>query len=689
MNTRTIALVVCLGVAVAAGGQEISVTVDTGGADWVPRTGTLNLVFDRTLGAEQGHLAVILGSVDITDLFERKGEIWRYRSEVFPLPSGERQLAVFHIGSDGSWSELATHDIRVLRRGGLESLRLAPRADLSFESRFDEDHRPADSGPDPATYDKGTLRLGFEGEVKRSGWAFDPRIEILGVSEREEALRFSELGEDADTFDLASYSLSLRRPLRHGDLALEIGHISWTSNPYLASFQHRGLTLRAPVTRGMSASAIAASGSSLVGWQDPLGLDRARHRIYGFGADFDLISSRPGGLLLSFGAIDGSILPIQDFGRGEVTDAEESRGFGLELRGASPTQRLRFDAAWATSRFRNPTDPLLSQGSELVAVEEETRQAWNGGLELDLLRGRPLGAERSIDLTLALRHEEIEPQFRTVGAFVAADRRQSTAELRGLVGPASIQLAHSRTRDNLDGLASILTTRTERGGFHLAVPLGEVFGGNLAWPALNVSLDRTHQYGLTLPENGGFSPSHVPDQVSWNRTLGLDWAGAHWRFGYRWTVSEQDNRQPGRQRADFDSLVQGISFGLTPHPRLDLGFDLDREVAESVEFETEDTVTRYGINFSLRLPRGIGFTGQWSESDSEDEPRVSMSTAELLDLAWTWDWNRVGKTGAHGVGGQLFLRYSEQTFDSRDLLFSFFEIRSSRSATAGINLNLH
>lgn len=235
----------------------------------------------------------------------------------------------------------------------------------------------------------------------------------------------------------------MRRTLRHGDLTLEIGHVGWQGHPFLGSMQHRGVTLQAPVARGVAVS----------------------------------------------------------------------------------------------------------------AVDEETRQAWNGGFELDLLRGKPMGAERTVDLTLALRHEEIEPQFRSVAAFLAADRRHDTAELRGQIGIVSMQLVHSRSRDNLDRIASILTTRTRRSAANFSVPLSEAFGGGAAWPALSYSAERTHQYGLALPENGGFSASHIPDQISLSHALGLDWTGASWRLGYRLALSDQDNRQPGRELADFEGVI--------------------------------------------------------------------------------------------------------------------------------------
>ena len=705
-DIRCTLLVAWLGLAAAADAQrepqnpthatthELSVTVDTGGVEWLPRNGTLSLTFDRVLTPEDGRLAVVLGSTDITELFDRQGASWRYRSELLPLPSGEHSLIVYRAAPDGQWTEVASHEIRVLRKGGIERGSLSPRLDLSLEARIDDRRTPEDPSLESQPDEKGTLRIGLDGEMTRRGWTLGERFEVLGVSERTDALRFYEVGEEADNLDLASYWLGVRRSLRHGDLALEIGHVGWEGHPYLGTMQHRGLTLEVPVAQGIAVSAVAVSGSALVGWDDPLGLERSSHRVYGLGATIELLPNRPGGLRLALDALDGSVLPIADFGRGEVTDAETSRGLGVELRGESPAGRIRFDGAWATSRFANPLDPLLAQGSDLVAVDEETRQAWNGGIEIDLLRAKPLGETRTIDLTLAVRHEEIEPQFRSVAAFVAADRRHDSAELRGQIGVASVQLSHSRSRDNLDRIASILTTRTRRSAANLSVPLGELFGGSAAWPVLTYGADRTHQFGVALPENGGFSASHIPDQVSLSHTLSLDWTGARWRLGYRLAFSDQDNRQPGRELADFEGLVHGLSVGWSPHQRLDLGLDLDREIAESIAAASEETITRLGLSFALRLPHGLGFTGQWSESDSEDTPRLSMSTSELVDLGFTWDFARAFgpahlRRGKHGIGGQLYVRYAEQEFDALDILFGFADARSSRSITAGLNLNLH
>ena len=73
-----------------------------------------------------------------------------------------------------------------------------------------------------------------------------------------------------------------------------------------------------------------------------------------------------------------------------------------------------------------------------------------------------LGFPQAIAASLGVtgRHERVDPLYRSVGTFVAADQEQNAVELTSSLGALSLQGAATSARDNLGAIASILTTRT-------------------------------------------------------------------------------------------------------------------------------------------------------------------------------------------------------------------------------------
>src|SRR5690606_25939511 len=129
---------------------------------------------------------------------------------------------------------------------------------------------------------------------------------------------------------------------------------------------------------------------------------------------------------------------------------------------------------YARSRFHNPFDPLLAFDLDLVPVREEERAARYLDLSWDVVQSRLIG-RHAASLSLALRHERVDPQYRTVTAAVQSDIDQNVIELSSLLGPLQLQLAHARTEDNLDDLPSVLTTKTRRNNAGLGLALSNLF----------------------------------------------------------------------------------------------------------------------------------------------------------------------------------------------------------------------
>jgi hypothetical protein len=661
------------------------IALSTGGHEWVRRDGTVEIKLDRWPTAGEGRLAVLLGPTDVTDLFQQRGaDTLAYRPELLPLPPGEHEVVVFLVPPQGAWRELGRFPLRVLRAGGLQRASLARRLDLTAKAQLDQRHRPADSAPPRGNYQDGSLQIDVQASVARGGWQLDPTLNVVGVTHRPEALRFASQGDGAPPVDLSAYGLRLSRGRGYAHL----GHLSFGEHKLLVSgMSSRGLQLVAPLGRQLDVSLAAVHGTQMVGWDNPLGIEEEHHRILAGRIGFELVPARAGALRVEAAYLDGSVLPQFGFNARQVNDAETSDGWGLRLLGASAAQRLRFEGGWATSTFDNPAafDPQLAGDLEVVAVEPESRDGHYGSLTLGLLR-KSWASGRSAALDLTLRHDRVEPLYRTVAAFVQADRQEDAGELQLTVGPLAISASHARSRDNLDGVPSILTTRTRRNAGNLALPLGQLGapGTQRAWlPLLTLSLDRTHQFGDGVPPDSGFAASHVPDQVSVQGSLGLDWSGERWRFGYRHNRSDQDNRQPGRERADLRAEAHQLTLAFTPLAAFDLGFDLGHEESESVEQQRRERTRRYGLNTLWRITERMTLAANASQSERHDEPRTGESEDWSADVQWAWRFER------DGMSGQLYLRWYDQESSAFDRLFGFATERAGWTLTTGVNFGLH
>lgn len=681
---------VLLGFGIACGpvaaAPRLTVELDSAGEEWVRRDTPVTLTLERLPEPGEGRLAVTLGTADITDLFRVEGRGLIYRPELVPLPVGESELTVFLVVPGDDWKELGRFPLRVLTPGGFQRAEVAPSLDLTSQALLADG--PGDLGNETGFRDA-TGQLALKGTWLRPGYEMHAAAQMVGVTEAAQALRFRERGEEAPRADLSSYQLRLQR----GQTRFELGHLSFGDSRHLIrSFGSRGMALGTALGQRGDLSIGAFAGTSMVGWDNPLGITDSGHRILSGRIGFDLLPSSPGALRVEGTLLDGSVLPRSGFNSGNINDRERSDGWSLRLLGSAFSRRLRVEGGYAESTFRNPDDPLLDQGAEdLVGVDKETRSARYLDLAWDLVRDHPLAdGALPVTLTLGYRHERVEPLYRTVASFVRADLDQDVYDLTASLGPLSAQVTHSDARDNLDDIPSILTTRTRRQGLNLLLPLGElprlVEGPGHWMPVLTYGFDRTHQYGLEVPENSLFAPGHIPDQVSLSHTAGLEWMGATWRAGYRYSLSDQDNRQPGREDADFKARVHGVSLGLTPHRRVDLSLDVDLERSDNLELEEVTETLRYGLGYQLELADWTALNGSASWSETETSPFFQVNESTILDLQWTVRLRRLlGER--RGVGAQVFLRYSYQESELVDPVFELEETFRNWGINSGINLS--
>ena len=614
----------------------------------------IELELSRPLRYPTEQLALLIGTIDVTNVLEVDRELVRYRPAGNRLPAGELEVTAYLI-SGGRWQEVGRFPLKVRTRVGLDRGRILPSLDLTSTGQLDQggtDRTP----PDRRTYQDLTLRIGLETEMTRGGWQLSAAGNAVGVSQKAQRLRWGDLQEQAPPVDLSDYRVSVAR----GGSSLMIGNLTAGGHRYLLDgFASRGAALGTRFGSAVSVEALLVNGSNVVGWNNPIGLTEPAHRIASATVSVDLLPSRPGGMRLALSGVDGSVLPQTGFNEGAATDAEESRGLGAQVTLSDVGQRIRFAGGLARSRFVNPADPLLADGNALVPVRPTSRTARYAELTLQLLRGLRLNRSIAATLGAGLRHERVDPLYRSVGASPQADVEKNGLDLTGSIGALALQAALLRVRDNLAGLRSILTTRTRNATLSAALPLGALLTRGDRWyfPQLSFSWQRSHQYGEGIPENGDFSASHVPDQVSVSRSTAVAWTYEASTLTYRWDRSSQDNRQAGRERADFRADVHGISVSATPDPGVQASIDLSIERQRSVEQGITQRLERVGTSLRWEATRTTELAGSLSQSWATDPGTAQRARNTELQLEVSQGMNLYRRPEG-GTQGRVFVRFS-------------------------------
>ncbi|HEX9895276.1 MAG TPA: hypothetical protein VGA78_15210 [Gemmatimonadales bacterium] len=681
----------CLIAALAWAGQDVSAQTATGlvsgvtvesnlpAAGFISRHQAIDL---RLSGAidPAARLAVLLGATDLTDLFRSTPGGLRYTPTVVPLSPGEREMTVYLVRADGRWEELGRFPLRVRNAAGLDRWRAMPRLDLGLEGQLAQSQAPAEPAPPRTTWQDFTGQLALETDAGRGPSRWTTQASVIGVSHQAGALRFAERADAAPQVDLSSYLVRLGS----GPAEVAIGHVSLGNQRHLISgFTSRGAAVRLTPGSRVELAAGLVNGSSIVGWTNPVGLNDSDHRLLSGTLALEALT-RPGGLRLELSGLSGSVRPQAGYNQGVVNDAESSRGVGLRVTASDPTQRIRLETGFARSSFDNPDDSSLARGGTLVPVEEVTRNAHYVDAAVDVLRAVRLGPERSASLALGFRRERVDPLYRSLGAFARADQETNQWEARATIAGLALQASHARSTDNLSHLASVLTSRTRRNLLAAELPLASLLGTTRTWlPLLSYGFDRTQQLGEGVPENGGFSESHVPDQVSRNQTFTSTWNLRHLTFGYRLAHSLQDNRQPGREASDFANLIHGATVGLTPLRSVSVDLSLDLERAENRETSAIDRTRRFGGRASVTPGSQSTLAFSLSHTRAEDDAGLRRRLDTILDTQWSST-----VPGLRRFGSRYYFRFSRTTGRVLDQAVGLDQSTERWSISSGFNLGL-
>lgn len=616
---------------------------------------TLAFALSRPLSAGE-RLALIVGTTDVSATVRVNGTRAEYVPAALPLPAGESEALVYVVAADGRWREAGRAVLRVRTRAGFDRAVSTSSIDLASSGQLHQHVAAGAPPPDRQTYQDLTLRVALGESVARSGWEAAVQSTVVGVTDRTQRLRWNERQARAPSLDLADYRLQLSRGAVRGTL----GNISVGANRYLLSgFGSRGASAAVQLHRAIALDAAAVNGTNVVGWDNAFGLAESDHRLLSTALNVEFLPRRPGALHVDVSALDGSVLPRTGFTQGAVTDAERSRGYGVQVSMSDAAQRVRFAGGFAHSHFRNPSDPLLAGDTTLVPVRSDARSARFGELGLQLLNGHRLVDSLRLSLSATVRHERVDPLYRSVGAPVQGDQQLDGGDLTATLGPLSIQGAVTRGRDNLADIPSILTTRTRRRTLALAAPLGGLLGlSPRPWlPVATLGWEGTGQAGDGIPVNSDFAATHVPNQFNRVRSASLTWSPARLSVAYRWNESLQDNRQVGRERADFRTRIHALSVGLNVTGRLTPSLEASIERQDNLEAGTQLRTSRVGSIVQAQLSRTLNLSGNLAHTWAFD-PFANRRTRNLEVQGELSQGFTLYRPVEGGTQGRVFVRYA-------------------------------
>jgi hypothetical protein len=638
--------------------SAITVVPGFAGGSYVESRAPIQLTLSRVPAAGEGRIAVFVGTADLTSLFAAEGATLAFRSNGVDLPSGETDVKVFLVRG-AAWNELAKFAIRVLTPRGFEKALVDPGVELRNTGQLAEGHSGSEPAPPRSTFQAIAGTLSLETAHRRDSMSFTSSVHVLGANERRDAVRFAEKGEQAQLLDLADYALRFEGR----KMVIAAGQVTAGVNRHLINgFASRGVTGVVSGSRA-SFSVGAENGTSIVGMDNIAGLAHSDHRIFSSGVGVELFPARPGAVHVDATVLQGALLPVSGFTQGGITSGERSSGYGVQLAASTPSQRIRIAAGMASSRSEFAADPAQSSSSSIVPSAPHRASARYAEFNAMLLQGRKLFGVVPVTLNLGVKHERVDPLYRSVAVAMQSDIERDGFDVGGMVDVVSVLVAGGGTTDNLDRIASLLTTRGRSSSVTLGAPLASllrVTHGSAWWPTVSYDRQQMHQFGAGVPAGGAYTPSDIPDQVTVAQNAGAQWQVSHWQFAYRLSFSGQDNRQPGQELADFASRVHAFTVGVTVGSRVMLTLDVGLERQENKALSQLTTVHRAGLAGNWHITPVTTLDGNITASRTNDAGAGSNAHVSSVQLGIARGFNLWHSTDAV-PRGQAFLRFTRQS----------------------------
>ncbi|PCJ50566.1 MAG: hypothetical protein COA74_01960 [Gammaproteobacteria bacterium] len=669
--------------------------------EWVAHNQPLiiRLSIEQLIGREQNSInelkivpqfLIMLGNSDITDLFE-----FTNNRLVFPgglaLPPGENQLRISQL-TKGQWIEIATHPLNVMTSAGFKQAEWTPSLNLNINSQLDEQVSGDNLGSQRPTYSDVTASIGLAGHHKNDDFSIDTNINLLAVSNRQQAIQYSNKLNQARKWDVSNYSVKFKS----GNNRIIVGHTSYGNNPLLISnLSRRGVSWQYQNENQLTFNGAILSGSDIVGYNNFLGLaNYSQQFVNSLGFGFNTFSDSRISVRIEGTYLDAQRQAQNDFGIGEIASAEKNQGMGFRLIANDSKGRLNADLSIGLSRYTNPEDLNLSFGDELVTLKTETAMAYNLNMSYQLIQQWETPWGSNTNLTLNANSSSTDPLYQTLTAFVQANIENNLLGAQYQVGSVSGNLSTRSSRDNLDNLVSLLTTETKNDSFSANMPLAQILSSdediytNKTWlPSLNYSFQQTHQYAINSPgaNISGFNgASHLPDQLTTNHSLASNWQFEHYSLSLQSNYNQQDNRQIGRELADFSNLRHAASVNIQQGNTTSWSFSLGKNRLYDLENNKKQYSKSATVSYNWQSIDGLSVSVNYGLSKNDDSLDEASSTSTNADIGLVKNLIKGGWW--FQLNGSISLRINYNDSESINRVFD----QASRfgSKTVQLNVNL-
>ncbi len=639
---------------------------------------------------------VLLGDADISTLFEFSNQQLIYAGGI-PLPIGENQLIVKQL-IDDQWQDIGEITIGVLTNSGFKQANWTPTLDLNINTQLDEKARGDSILSDRPHYSDVSASIGLSSFHQNDNLTIESHINLLSVSNRQQAVQFGNQFNQAKKLDVTDYSASVVSDNHQ----IVIGHTRFGNNSLLIDgLSRRGISWQYQNENELTFNGAFLSGSDIVGYNNFLGLaDYSKQYVNSLGFGVNTLTDSRISVRIEGTYLDAKRISQNDFGIGEVASSETNQGLGFRIIATDSEGRFTGDLTMGFSRYNNPDDLELDFGDPLVELQVETALAYNFNLNYLLVQEWQTPWGSNANIILNANHSSADPLYQTLTAFVQANVKNSLLAAQYQFGNVSGNLEFQSSRDNLDNLINLLTTETKNARFSANIPMAQILFDPensedetdefivKLFPNLDYSFQQTHQYALTSPDtdNSGFNgDSHLPDQITIGHNLSASWQFEKNSFALQASLNDQDNRQVGRETSDFISLQHSASISWQQNDATNWSFSLAKNRLADLENKKNQYSKSITISYNWQSIDGLGIGinyGLSKDDDSLDEARNTATNADigivknLIEGEWWLPAN-----------GSISLRLNYNDSQSIDNVFEQANHFGTKTAQLGINLS--
>lgn len=712
----------------------------------------LTLVFDAIPAGAT--VVLTLGVVDLSGLLRRVSDLeYVYPANKVNFASGESELVVSLKLPSGELVEIKRVAVRILGKtqsasnvatavpGPSPNVPAAsvvwgpftPKLDIVAPvSRTSTTSTAADG---MQTVTRATIQLvSFQAGGQLSsplvGGTLTGNVQIVGNSDRKQALRYSTAQAEAEKIDLASYALEWK----NDTTAAGLGNANFSGqHPLLWQTSNRGAFISQKLGSRFDVGLAAQNATPVVGFPNALGLYNVDHHFAAAVVGVELMPERPKAARVELFVVDAAqssalpppvppdpnidplhtstLRPCKDafelqqvMATGNITtcntsvapvaqsqsgafQASRSRGFGARVLASTADQALRADLAWASSRHEDLANAATP------GTASSNQKAWQADIGYEMLKDFKLTERLPLAITTTAKLEHADPFYKSLAGPWQADYRQSTAVFNVNLGALTASVNDMRRIDNVAHDATRMRNHADSQNFTLTAPFGQLLAAKDAKPdplipALSVNALRMKMYARDVPA-AAVKPDTVPNSIT--TTLGgtLNWTFERWTVSYGVTRTNQDNQQIGSEDKDQTTVTRTVNGTWRPTDNWNLNANVapSRMVARDTGIVTTRAPVQIGANFDDSAAKeGWTFLGNVNYEKTRDNVGQSGGKTFGANLAvgrkilLPSHWGRL-------LPGQIQLRYSLNSTTTRSTDLTTLAVSDTRQKSAVVMLD--